>query len=89
MRKLLDQKYAETKNSIIDNFERAGVNNNTSSKEINWWKETLSNTRSNLPKASKSEESEVYKHLVLGLFLEDKLDIEKLTYIASDEEMRN
>jgi len=32
MRKLLDQKYELTKKRIIENFERASINNDTSSK---------------------------------------------------------
>jgi hypothetical protein len=56
---------------------------------VTWWRETLINTRGTLPKASKNEEAEIFKHLVLGLFMEDKIDLEKLTYIASSEEMRN
>ena len=75
MRKLLDQKYESTKRRIIENFERASINNDTSSKEVTWWRETLINTRSTLPKASKNEEAEIFKHLVLGLFMEDKIDL--------------
>ena len=55
MQKLLNQKYESTKKRIIDNFERASINNDTSSKEVTWWRETLINSRGTLPKASKNE----------------------------------
>ena len=38
IRKLLDQKYDATKKRVIENFERASINNDTSSKEVTWWR---------------------------------------------------
>jgi hypothetical protein len=54
-----------------------------------WWKDALVKTRSSFPKPSNDEGTEVYKHLVLDLFMHDKIDEEKLTYLPSGEQIRS
>lgn len=71
---LVQQRHELTKTRIVDAFERAISTNETATQEISWWKELLAKTRTTLPKPSQSEESEVYKHLVLDLFLKEKID---------------
>lgn len=41
---------------------------------MSWWKDLLLKTRSTLPKPTLHEETEVYKHLVLDLFMQEKID---------------
>lgn len=56
---------------------------------MSWWKDLLLKTRSTLPKSSNHEETEIYKHLVLDLFMQEKIDEEKLTYLPSGQEIRS
>lgn len=48
--------------------------NDIGMKEVSWWKEQLVKTRSTFPKASLNEDAEIYKHLVLNLFMQEKMD---------------
>jgi len=52
---------------------------------MSWWKELLIKTRTTFPKPSLNENNEVYKHLVLDLFMQEKFDDEKLTYLLSGQ----
>lgn len=45
--------------------------------------------RNHLPKDSKNEQAEIYKHLVMELTLNEQLETEKLTYMASKEDMED
>ena len=58
-------------------------------REVSWWRELLAKTRSTFPKSSTHEDTEIYKHLVLNLFMQEKMDEEKLTYLPSGQEIRS
>lgn len=82
---MIKRKYNETKQRVIESFERANGLNDIGMKEVSWWKEQLVKTRSTFPKASLHEDAEIYKHLVLNLFMGEKMDEEKLTYLPSGQ----
>lgn len=86
---MIEQKHNLTKNRAMEAFSRASATNDMGLKEISWWRELLAKTRTTLPKASMHEETEVYKHLVLDLFIQEKIDEEKLTYLPSGQEIRS
>ena len=52
---------------------------------MSWWKEMLNKTRGTFPKPSHNEDTEIYKHLVLALFMQEKIDEEKMTYLPSGQ----
>jgi hypothetical protein len=54
-------------------------------KEVSWWRDQLVRTRTTFPKSSLNEDAEIYKHLVLNLFMQEKMDEEKLTYLPSGQ----
>jgi len=70
---------------VADAFNRASGVNDTGLREMSWWKELLIKTRTTFPKPSLNENNEVYKHLVLDLFMQEKFDDEKLTYLLSGQ----
>ncbi len=82
---MIKRKYSETKTRVAESFERAIKLNDTSMREVSWWREVLSKTKSSFPKPSQHEDTEIYKHLVLDLFMEEKIDEEKLTYLPSGQ----
>ena len=86
---MIEHKHKEIRERAVYEFRRAAEENQTSSQEISWWRQEMQNTRNRLPKESRNEEAELYKHLVLERMLEEKLETDKLTYIASKEEMEN
>lgn len=71
------------------NFAKAINENEVSQKEVAWWKSNIQQTRSHFPREGRGEEAELYKHLVLELMLNERLETEKLTYQASQEEMED
>ena len=86
---MIEKKHNETRQRAIDAFGRATGVNETGLREMGWWKDLLLKTRGTLPKPSLHEETEVYKHLVLDLFMQEKIDEEKLTYLPSGQEIRS
>jgi hypothetical protein len=86
---MVEGKHNETKKKVIESFKKASTVNDTGLNEMAWWKDALIKTRSSFPKPSNDEGTEVYKHLVLDLFMHDKIDEEKLTYIPSGEQIRS
>ncbi len=67
---MIKRKYAETKQRVIESFERANYLNDVGNKEVSWWRDQLVRTRSTFPKSSLNEDAEIYKHLVLNLFMQ-------------------
>lgn len=86
---MVQSKHNETKKRVNESFQRASSVNDTGLNEMGWWKDAIVKTRSSLPKPSNDEGTEVYKHLVLDLFMYDKIDEEKLTYLPSGEQIRS
>jgi hypothetical protein len=52
---MIEQKHEQTKNRVVEAFSKASSNNDVGIKEMSWWKELLSKTRSTLPKPSLNE----------------------------------
>ena len=86
MYRMIQRKHEETKIRVKESFSRAIEINDKGSKEVLWWKEALVNTKKEFPKQS-SEEAEVYKHLVLNMFNQERMDDEKLTYLPSVDQI--
>ncbi len=63
--------------------------NTTGTKEVIWWRDLLSKTKSNLPKATGDEQAEIYKHLALNLFMDERLDEQKLTFLPSGQQIKS
>jgi hypothetical protein len=84
---MLDAKEKDLKERAATEFEKARHENEVTRREVGWWKEEMQKMRTNMPKDGMGEEAEIYKHLVLELMLNEKLETEKLTYIASKDEM--
>jgi hypothetical protein len=85
---MIQRKHSETKQRVNEAFGRATSVNDIGLREMSWWKEILLKTKSTFPKPSLHEDTEVYKHLVLDLFIHEKIDEEKLTYLPSGQEIR-
>lgn len=71
---MIERKHKETRQRAIEAFDRAAGVNTTGLKEMSWWKDLLIKTRGTLPKPTLHEETEIYKHLVLDLFMQEKID---------------
>jgi hypothetical protein len=67
---MIKRKYTETKQRVVESFERANYLNDIGNKEVSWWRDQLIRTRSTFPKSSLNEDAEIYKHLVLNLFMQ-------------------
>ena len=87
MHKLIQYKYEQVKMRANEEFKKCLKDNEVTGKEVGTWRKKVYDMRGLLPKSSKSEEGEVYKHLVLDTVLGEPIEAEKLTYMASREDM--
>jgi hypothetical protein len=71
---MINRKHQEVRERVKDTFERAINMNTMGTKEVVWWRDLLTKTKSNLPKANGDEQAEIYKHLALNLFMDERLD---------------
>ncbi len=71
---MVNIKYSQIKERISGSFERATTLNDMSNKEVSWWRDLLIKTERTLPKRSADEDAEIYKHLVLNLFMQEQID---------------
>ena len=86
---LIEHLHELTRSQVNEAFQRASSLTDTGLKETHWWKELLIKTRQTFPKPSLNEHHEIYKHLVLDLFMQEKFDEEKLTYMPSTHSLRD
>ena len=86
MHRIIQQQHEVTKARVKEAFGRAIEVNDKGASEVTWWRDTLIKTKSEFPKQY-SEEGELYKHLVLNLFNEERIDDEKLTYLPSVDQI--
>jgi hypothetical protein len=73
----------------MEAFTKASRINDEGISEISWWRELLIKTKATFPKPSLHEDTEIFKHLVLDLFMQEKIDEQKLTYLPSGQEIRS
>lgn len=86
---LIDQKHEELRQKAINWFSQSLKNTDVGLNEVTWRKNYFNGIRSSFPrKETSSHEGEIYKHLVMELLISESLDSEKLTYLASGEEMQ-
>ena len=86
MYRIIQQQHETTKARVKEAFSRAIEVNDKGGGEVTWWRDMLIKTKNEFPKQY-SEEGELYKHLVLNMFNEERIDDEKLTYLPSVDQI--
>ena len=89
MYRMIELKHNQIKERAMIDFETTTSENKYTSKEVGEWRQNMQEIRGALPRDNKGEESETYKHLVMELILGEHLEAEKLTYMASKEDMED
>lgn len=89
MYRMLDEKHRQVSERAKIEFDTALGENRFAGKEVGEWRQKMQDIRGMLPRESNNEEAEVYKHLVMELVLTEPLEGEKMTYMASREDMED